>query len=150
LSHPASNDFEAVVKPPYERSDLANWRQRPPVKYLKYGVVDQRALAHSVVGQPVNGLEQHKTDHEAGATRREALVAERRNLAVDRAKLRLPMWLRPSSRTKMLAWKYWGRTSMVRCQRLPGLPRQGRCNPPADMVDVRPDASLAARSCVGR
>jgi hypothetical protein len=42
------------------------------------------ALAHALVGQPVNVLEQQKPDHEAGLNPGPALVAvERRNLAVD-------------------------------------------------------------------
>jgi len=42
------------------------------------------ALAHAFVGQPVNVLEQQKSDHKAGRNPGPALVAiERRNLAVD-------------------------------------------------------------------
>jgi hypothetical protein len=50
---------------------------------LEIRVVDP-ALAHSLVGQPVNVLEQQKTDHEAGRDPRPAVLAvERRNLAVN-------------------------------------------------------------------
>ena len=41
------------------------------------------ALAHPLIGQPVNVLEQQKPDHEAGLDARSAVLAvERRDLAV--------------------------------------------------------------------
>src|SRR4051812_17791614 len=50
---------------------------------LEIRVVDP-ALAHPLVGQPVNVLEQQQPDHEAGLDPRPAVLAvERRDLAVD-------------------------------------------------------------------
>src|ERR1700735_3748917 len=50
---------------------------------LEIRVVDP-ALAHPLIGQPVNVLEQQQPDHEAGLDARPAVLAvERRDLAVD-------------------------------------------------------------------
>src|SRR5579872_4960120 len=50
---------------------------------LEIRVVDP-ALAHSLIGQPVNMFEQQQPDHEAGLDPRPAILAvERRDLAVD-------------------------------------------------------------------
>ena len=56
------------------------------------------ALAHAFVGQPVNVLEQQKSDHEAGLDPGPALVAvERRDLAIDPRQSILP-----ASRTSLV------------------------------------------------
>jgi hypothetical protein len=54
-----------------------------PGEILEIRIMDP-ALAHALVRQPINVLEQQKPDHEAGLDPGPALVAvKRRNLAVD-------------------------------------------------------------------
>ena len=67
-------------------------------KELEIWVVDPvLALAHPLIGQPVDVLEQQQPDHEAGLDPGPAILAvERRDLAVDPVRIDLAGELEPA------------------------------------------------------